>query len=69
LVGAIFVFDLGAVMDLVLLQVDAVDLCIYLDAGDPAEAEAGPVNELCLEVCLANVPAESDGRRIVAIYG
>jgi hypothetical protein len=65
----LFVFDLGSVMDLVLLQADAVDLCLHLAARNAAAAEAGPVNELCLEVCFAHVPAESDGRRIVAIYG
>jgi hypothetical protein len=69
MVGAIFVFDLDSVVDLVLLEVNVIDLCLHLDAGDPAATEARPVNELCLEVCFALVPLESDGRRIVAIYG
>jgi hypothetical protein len=69
MVRAIFIYDLDSVVDLVLLQADVIDLCFYLDAGNAAEAEAGSVNELCLEVCLAHVPAEFDGRRAVEISG
>ena len=61
--------DLGSVVDLVLLQVDAFDLRLHLDAGNAAAAEAGSVDELCLEVCPAHVPAESDGRGVVALHG
>jgi NADH-quinone oxidoreductase subunit H len=49
---------LGAVVDLVLRQGDAVDVRVYLAARNAAAAAAGPVDELCLEVCAAVYAAQ-----------
>ena len=61
--------ELGSVVDLVLLQADAVDLRLHLAARNVAATEAGSIDELCLEVCSADLPAESVCCRSMATYG
>ena len=44
---------LYSVVDLVLLQAHAFDLCVHLDARNAASPAPGPVDELCMEVRAA----------------
>ena len=62
-VGAVGVARLCAVVVLVLRQGDAFDLRVHLAARNAAAAATGPVDELRLEVCAADDPAQSCRRR------
>jgi NADH:ubiquinone oxidoreductase subunit H len=53
LVGSVLVPHLGAVLDLVLRQGDALDLRFYLAARHAAPPAPGSADELCVEVCGA----------------
>ncbi len=51
--------QLGSVVDMVLRETVGVDLRVHLAARNAAEAAAGSADELCMEVCAADVPGES----------
>ena len=61
--------QLGSVLDLVLLEVDALDLRLYLDARNAAPAPPRPADELRLEVRAALHAAQPDGDGAVALPG
>jgi hypothetical protein len=60
---------MGSIMDLVLREIVYIDVRVYLAARNAAATQAGSADEFRLEVCAADVPAESVCRSALAVYG